>query len=169
MAQPTAAETIAALALHPHPEGGHYRQSHVADEMIAADALPARYDGPRAHATAIYFLLAHDEISHLHRLRSDEVWHFYRGAALRVHVFAPDGSYRTYRLGHDLAGGEACQLVVPRGHWFGAEVIGDAGFSLVGNTVAPGFDFADFELGRAATLAAEFPDQADLIHRMCRH
>ena len=169
MAELTAAETIAALSLRPHPEGGHYRQSHVADETIAADALPARYDGPRVHATVIYFLLAHDEISHLHRLRSDEVWHFYRGAALRVHVFAPDGGYRAYRLGHDLAGGERCQLVVPRGHWFGAEGIADSGFALVGNTVAPGFDFADFELARAEALTAAYPGHADLVHRMCRY
>ena len=152
-------EIIRMLGMKPHPEGGHYVETW-------RDA-----PGPdgRARFTAIYFLLAHDEISHLHRLRSDEVWHFYRGAALRVHVFAPDGGYRAYRLGHDLAGGERCQLVVPRGHWFGAEVIADSGFALVGNTVAPGFDFADFELARAEALTAAYPGHADLVHRMCRY
>ena len=166
MFPPSAAETIAALSLAPHPAGGHYRQTYVAAETIAGEALPARYDGPRAYATAIYFLLAAGEVSHLHRLASDEVWHFYRGTPLVVHVLSADGRHVAHRLGHDPSAGEVCQLVVPRGHWFGAELAEPHGYALVGNTVAPGFDFADFELARAAELAAAFPQHAGLIQRL---
>ncbi|WP_348762052.1 cupin domain-containing protein [uncultured Salinisphaera sp.] len=166
MPVPSAAETVRALSLSPHPEGGHYRQTYCADEAIADDALPARYDGARAHATAIYFLLAAGEVSHLHRLASDEVWHFYRGTSLVVHVLAPDGRHVAHRLGHNTTHGEVCQLVVPRGHWFGAELAAPDGYALVGNTVAPGFDFADFELARADDLAAAFPQHAELIQRL---
>ncbi|RJS94112.1 cupin domain-containing protein [Salinisphaera sp. Q1T1-3] len=165
----TGDDIIAALALAPHPEGGHYRQVYAAADQLPETGLPARYDGPRAAATAIYFLLRAGERSHLHRLRSDEIWHFYRGAPVCVHVISPDGVYRTHRLGPDLAAGERPQLVVPHGHWFAAEPLTETGYALVGNTVAPGFDFADFELAEASALGQCFPDLAERIKPLCSH
>jgi len=159
----TADDTIEQLGLSPHPEGGHYRQTYRAGEHIPASALAARYDEPRATSTGIYFLLRAGEVSHLHRLKSDEMWHFYTGSPLIVHVITPDGGHQTRHLGLDLSAGQQPQYVVPHGCWFGAEVAGGSGFALVGNTVAPGFDFADFELADRADLSARFPAHADLI------
>lgn len=162
----TAEECIRRLGLLPHPEGGHYRQTYAAADRLEPAALPGRYGGSRTASTAIYFLLRAGEVSHLHRLRSDEIWHFYTGAPLIVHTLAPDGAYAAHRLGYDLASGERPQLVVRHGVWFGAEPDAEAGFSLVGNTVAPGFDFADFELASAAALTRDFPLHAAIVHRL---
>jgi predicted cupin superfamily sugar epimerase len=130
----TAAEIIARLELKPHPEGGHYRETF-RDTRAGADG--------RAFSTAIYFLLARGERSHWHRIDAIEVWHYYAGDALALHI-AEDGHSRTIRLGPDLAAGEVPQIVVPPQAWQAAESTGD--WTLVGCTVAPGFDFAKFEL-----------------------
>ncbi|KEZ76104.1 cupin domain-containing protein [Salinisphaera hydrothermalis] len=162
----TADDIIQRLCLQPHPEGGYYRQTYQAADTLASTGLPDRYDGPRAAATAIYFLLRDAEVSHLHRLKSDEVWHFYTGDPLIVHVITPEGQHIEQMLGHDLVAGQAPQFVVPQGAWFGAEMAGSQGFALVGNTVAPGFDFDDFELADAAERIADWPQHADLIRRL---
>jgi uncharacterized protein len=130
----TAAEIIALLGLQPHPEGGHYRETF----------RDARVDaGRRAASTAIYFLLARGERSHWHRIDAVEVWHFYAGAALNLQI-ADDGGQRTVRLGPDLVAGEVPQAMVPAQAWQSAESSGD--WTLVGCTVAPGFQFDQFEL-----------------------
>lgn len=164
----TAADYIRALDLQPHPEGGWYRETYRAGETIPRAALPARFDDPRALSTAIYFLLTAESFSALHRIRSDELWHFYAGHALTVHIIAADGAYRALRLGPDLARGEAFQAVVPAGCWFGATVEAPEGFALVGCSVAPGFDFADFELARRKELVARYPAQQKIIERLTR-
>lgn len=164
----TADDYIRLLSLTPHPEGGYYRQTYRAPDMLVGAALPARYDGPRAAATAIYFLLRDDDVSHLHRLQSDEVWHFYTGAALVVHVLMPDGTCHSQILGEDIGAGMVRQFVVPRGAWFGAELCERRGFALVGNTVAPGFEFDDFELADRDWLLDQFPEQRALICRLTR-
>lgn len=162
-------QLIAHLGLQPHPEGGYYRQTYVAGEILPAAALPARYDGPRPVATAIYFLLRAGQVSHLHRLASDEVWHHYSGDPLAVRVIEAKGMRRDHCLGGDWPAGQQPQCVVPRGAWFGAELLCcEAGFALVGNTVAPGFDFADFELADRARLSAAFPRHRALIARLAR-
>ncbi len=158
-------DIIARLGLRPHPEGGYYRQTYRAADTLSA-GLPERYAGPRPAATAIYFLLRDDEVSHLHRLASDEVWHFYAGKPLVVHVLSPEGERVDQVLGNDLATGQMPQFVVPQGAWFGATMLESRGFALVGNTVAPGFDFADFELADGASLAAAWPRHAELIRRL---
>jgi len=132
----TAAGIIARLALHPHPEGGHYREAF-RDSRTDADG--------RARSTAIYFLLARGERSHWHRIDAVEIWHYYAGSALTLHV-ADDGGRHSIRLGPDLAAGEVPQAVVPAQAWQAAESTGD--WTLVGCTVAPGFDFAAFELAK---------------------
>jgi len=131
---PTAADIIARLELKPHPEGGHYRETF----------RDSRLDGNgRAHSTAIYFLLARGERSHWHRIDAVEVWHYYAGHALTLQI-ADDSGRRSVRLGPDLAAGEMPQAIVPAQAWQAAESSGD--WTLVGCTVAPGFDFAKFEL-----------------------
>lgn len=159
-------DLIDRLNLQPHPEGGYYRQTYQAPDVLPADGLPKRYDGPRPVSTAIYFLLRDAQVSHLHRLQSDEIWHFYAGSPLVVHVLTSDGERIDQVLGPDFAAGMRPQVVVARGAWFGAEMQDGHGFALVGNTVAPGFDFADFELADRAGLMEAFPRHADLIRRL---
>ncbi|MGD1903222.1 MAG: cupin domain-containing protein [Geitlerinemataceae cyanobacterium] len=145
-------DPIAQLQLEPHPEGGYFRETYRASETIAREALPERFRGDRAHSTAIYFFLPQGQTSSLHRIAADEVWHFYAGAPLTIVEVSPEFGARETVLGIDLAAGQRPQYVVSAGTWFGA--IADRGDTLVGCTVAPGFDFADFELGDRATLRA---------------
>lgn len=128
---------IATLGLKPHPEGGHYAETF-------RDPDPA---GARSHSTAIYFLLKRGERSHWHRIDAAEGWHFHAGAPLRLSVSADGVTSRHHVLGLDLASGARPQVIVPRGVWFAAESLGD--YTLVSCTVAPGFDFAGFELAPA--------------------
>ena len=170
----TADEWIERLGLERHPEGGWFRETYRAAETLPAAALPSRFGVPHPMSTAIHFLLRGDEFSALHRLKADEVWHFYDGAPLTLHLIAPDGATSHVRLG---AG--RFQAVVPAGHWFGAtlDATGEAvtraasaddRFALVGCTVAPGFIFEDFELGDRETLLARFPQHRALIARLTR-
>lgn len=164
----TAADWIQTLGLQPHPEGGWYRETYRAATVIAAAHLPAGFAGPRAVATAIYFLLTGDQVSALHRLRADELWHFYDGSPLSLARLAPDGQLTVARLGRDVAAGESLQTLVPAGTWFGAWLDDPQGWTLAGCTVAPGFDFADFELGGRAELVARHPHHRALIERLTR-
>ena len=171
-----AQDWIDRLGLEAHPEGGYFREIYRSPESLAAGALPARFGGPRSFATAIYFLLRPGEVSHLHRIQADELWHFYAGHPLTVHVLADEtGDHQALHLGPDPDAGQSFFASVPAGRWFGAEVTappmsdpGDAVFSLVGCTVAPGFDFADFELAERAPLLARFPAHAALVERLTR-
>jgi len=159
---------IEKLGLEPHPEGGYFRQTYRSEIAIAREALPAGFTGARAASTAIYFLLEGKNFSAFHRLRSDEVWHFYAGEALMVHVINPAGTYSAIRLGRDLDAGEIPQAVVPAGCWFASHVVGWKSFAVVGCTVAPGFDFEDFEMARRAELVARYPEQREWIERLTR-
>jgi len=165
-----AAYWIERLDLRPHPEGGYYRETYRAAETVAASALPARFDGARAFATAVYFLLTRDAFSAFHRIRSDELWHFYAGDAVTIAVLDADGSgtLTTASLGRDPGRGESPQAAIPAGAWFAAEVASTGAFALVGCTVAPGFDFADFELGERATLLQRYPQHRGVIERLTR-
>ena len=159
---------IEKLGLEPHPEGGYFRQTYRSEIAIAREALPAGFTGARAASTAIYFLLEGKNFSAFHRLRSDEVWHFYAGEPLMVHVINPAGTYSAIRLGRDLDAGEIPQVVVPAGCWFASHVVGWKSFAVVGCTVAPGFDFEDFEMARRAELVARYPEQREWIERLTR-
>ena len=166
MIRPSAAELITRLNLARHPEGGWYRETYRASGMIPGDLLPERCAGARSFSSAIYFLLEQGDFSALHRIGSDELWHFYAGASLTVHVITPGGEYHPLRLGADIAAGESFQAIVPAGCWFGAEVAAEGAFSLVGCTVAPGFDFTDFEMGNRDQLLRQYPAQAGTIRRL---
>ena len=163
-----AAFWIERLALVPHPEGGYFRETYRAAESIPKDGLPARFDAPRALSTAIYFLLTADEFAALHRLRSDEVWHFYVGSPLELVTIDPEGRLAVVTLGADPERGEILQAVVPAGLWLGAALAGGGSFALVGCTVAPGFDFNDFELGKRAALLRRYPQHRVLVERLTR-
>ena len=161
-----AAYWIDHLNLNRHPEGGWFRETYRASETFPADALPARFGRSRSFSTAIHYLLEQGDFSALHRLKSDEIWHFHDGGPLTVHVISPEGEHYEILLGPDAEQGERFQAVVPAGCWFGAET--SAGFSLVGCTLSPGFDFSDFEMGDRAGLTTLFPKHSALIARMTR-
>lgn len=164
----TAAQWVAALELQPHPEGGWFRETYRSDDGVAAAHLPSRYGGPRAFCTSIYFLLEGAQFSAFHRLKSDELWHYHAGGALLVWMIEPAGTLRVERVGADPASGDRLQLVIPAGTWFAARPVARGGYTLIGCTVAPGFDFADFELARREDLADRFPQHRPLIHELTR-
>jgi predicted cupin superfamily sugar epimerase len=138
-------------------------ETYRAGERLAAGALPERYGGERSLATAIYYLLTPDTFSEMHRLRSDEVYHFYLGDPVELLQLRPDGSGELLRLGSDLAAGERPQLAVPRGVWQGSRVVEGGRFALLGCTVAPGFEPDDYEAGARADLTERYPACRDLI------
>jgi len=159
---------IEKLRLEPHPEGGYFRQTYKSELVIAREALPAGYSGARAVSTAIYFLLEGKNFSAFHRLRSDEVWHFYAGSALVVHVIDPASEYSSILLGKDTETGQVFQAAVPAGCWFASQVEDGKGWALVGCTVAPGFEFEDFEMGKREELTGRYPQHRELISRLTR-
>ncbi|MDZ4845521.1 MAG: cupin domain-containing protein [Chitinophagales bacterium] len=163
----TADYWIEQLHLEPHPEGGYFRESYRSPNVIPASGLP-NYFGSRNFSTAIYFLLKGNEFSALHKLKSDEVWHFYDGCSLKIHVLLPEGTLITKMLGSDFEKGENLQLVIPANHWFAAQPLDENNFTLAGCTLAPGFDFKDFELGSFAQLSAQFPLHKDFIRQFTR-
>lgn len=150
--------------LLPHPEGGYYAETYRASETFAQTALPARFSGDRAFSTGIYFLLESHNFSAFHRIQADEMWHFYAGEALEVFVIDPKtGELNVIRLGNNPENGETFQAVVPAGAWFGSRPASGSKYALVGCTVAPGFDFADFEMAECAALSQLYPQHAGLI------
>ncbi|MRR57254.1 MAG: cupin domain-containing protein [Deltaproteobacteria bacterium] len=164
-----AAYWITRLELKRHPEGGYYRETYRSDELIASCALPERFrEGDRSFCTAIYFLLAGDDFSAFHRLKSDEVWHFHAGAALTIHVLDEVGNYTRRRVGGGGEEGESFQAVIRAGNWFGASLEEKDSFALVGCTVAPGFDFRDFEMGDRNGLIRTHPRHRSIIERLTR-
>lgn len=159
---------IERLQLEPHPEGGYFRQTYRSDVVIAREGLPVGFSGARAVSTAIYFLLEEENFSAFHRLRSDEIWHFYVGKPLVVHVIDAEGKYSRILLGDDPEAGQVLQAVVRAGCWFASHVADRKGFAVVGCTVAPGFDFADFEMAKRDELVAGYPEFLPIIERLTR-
>ncbi len=158
-----AAEWIEALQLEPHPEGGFFRETYRAGTTVQASSHPE----PRSASTAIYFLITSEQpATRLHRLRSDEVFHLYEGGPLQVLVLRPNGSSEAPVLGLDIASGQRPQIVIPAGSWFGTKLSDGVDHCLIGCTVAPGFDFDDFELATGTQLKARHPTRAALIEAM---
>jgi predicted cupin superfamily sugar epimerase len=159
-----AREIIERLGLVPHTlEGGWFAETWRSSESIATSALPSRYGASRTLGTAIYYLLARSQCSAMHRLRSDEVFHFYLGDPVEMLHLADGAPARVVVLGADLAAGQRPQVVVPRDVWQGARLVPGGEFALLGTTVAPGFDAVDFERGDRAALIARWPEAAALI------
>lgn len=165
---PEAEDWILQLNLQPHPEGGWFAESYHSATEIPQSALPEGFNGPRCYSTAIYFLLTGDIFSAFHRIRADEMWHFYAGTSLTIHQIYPTGRIKETWLGRAVARGECLQAVIAAGDWFAAQVDNPEGYALVGCTVAPGFDYADFELAQRADLTRLFPQHADLIARLTK-
>lgn len=159
---------IETLRLQPHPEGGFFREVYRSAGIIPAQSLSVDYGGARSISTSIYFLLPGDTFSAFHRLRSDEVWHFYLGDPITLHLIHPDGRHEKILVGPDVEHDEQLQVVIPAGAWFAARVEKPEGWALIGCTVAPGFDFADFELADRSTLVARFPEHATMITSFTR-
>jgi len=158
------------LGLKEHPEGGYFRETYRSDEYISRNSLPERFGGnSRSFSTSIYFLLRGDQISHLHRIQSDEIWHFYQGSPLRLHIIDEDGKYSAIHLGNNPDNGESFQAIVKKRCWFGATVDILDSYSLVGCTVAPGFDFQDFEMGKRDILVAKYPKYKEVIERLTKY
>lgn len=147
----TSQEIINHLNLLPHPEGGYYKETYRSDEThINADG------NERNISTAIYFLLENEDKSHLHRIKSDEMWFFHQGEALEI-VSIQKGELVSTILGNDLSSGEVPQAMIPANSWFGSRVKDGKGYALVSCTVAPGFDFGDFEMAEMKDLSENFP------------
>lgn len=163
-----AQQWIDALQLGPHPEGGWYREVYRAEETISRESLPSRFSSDRRFSTAIYFLLQGGEFSAFHRIRQDELWHFYDGTSLTIHQIDPAGQYTAAPLGRDLAAGERPLVVAPAGWLFGATLNEADSFALVGCTVAPGFDFADFEMPSRGQLLRRYPRHRAIIERLTK-
>lgn len=158
---------IEKLALAPHPEGGYYRRTYQCGQVLTPRGMPCGFEQPRPVSTAILFLLRAGQYSRLHRIRQDELWHFHLGGPLRLVWIDKVGRAREVILGPDIFNGQTLQFAVPGGQWFGATPAPGSGFSLVGCTVAPGFDFTDLHLARRHELERRFPLALDCIREFC--
>lgn len=159
---------IQALQLQPHPEGGWFREVYRAEETIPQQSLPGSFSGDRHFSTAIYFLLNGTDFSAFHRIGQDELWHFYDGGSLTIHTIDPAGNYLAVPLGRNIEDGEALMVVVKAGWLFGATVSDTHTYGLVGCTVAPGFDFDDFEMPSRTQLLEQYPQHQGVIEKLTR-
>lgn len=158
---------IEKLGLTPLPiEGGYFLETYRCDESVCAAALDDRYGSDRSLSTAIYYLLTPDTVSRIHRLKSDEVFHFYAGDPVEMIQLAPDGSHELVLLGSDIAAGQMPQVVAPRGVWQGCRLTCGGSWALMGTTVAPGFDYDDYENGDQKELIELYPDCAEMIRAL---
>lgn len=156
------------LRLIPHPEGGYYREVYRSNEILKNENLPSRYNGDRCFGTSIYYLIDGDNFSSFHKLKSDEIWHFYAGSPLILHIIYPNGNYSEIKLGNDVLKDEKFQITVPLNSWFAAETSDKNSFSLVGANVSPGFEFDDFELAKREDLVLEYPNLTGIINKLTR-
>ncbi|HLK27482.1 MAG TPA: cupin domain-containing protein [Puia sp.] len=159
---------IEKLQLIRHAEGGHYKETHRSSITVNKNNLPKDFHGDRDFSTAIYFLLEEKEFSAFHRIASDEMWHFYAGESLVIYEIETNGKLIEHKLGSNPENGESFQIVIKAGNWFGSRVANGKGYALVGCTVSPGFDFADFELAEREKLIKEFPNHEELIMQLTR-
>jgi predicted cupin superfamily sugar epimerase len=168
---PTVQEIITTLNLQPHPiEGGYFRETYRSAGMVPVDTLPSGYSSQsgRSFGTAIYYLLAPGTFSELHRLPTEEVFHLYLGGPVRQLQLFAGGATREILIGSDVMAGQQPQVVVPAGVWQGSLLEPGVDFALLGATMAPGFDYADYEQGRRTVLTGLYPGQAELIQMLTR-
>ena len=156
------------LNLAPHPEGGFFSETYRSGGAIPQEVLGEQYQGDRNFCTGIYFLLTSDSFSAFHKIKQDEIWHFYKGSSIELHQISPSGQYFKSMVGNNITAGHVPQLVVPGGNWFAAAITEPDRYALVGCTVAPGFDFQDFVLADRDTLITEFPQHQDIISKFTR-
>lgn len=164
----TIEKLITHFELQEHPEGGYFKETYRSEGVIPEAVFPDVFEGSRNYCTGIYFLLTSDTFSAFHRILQDEMWHFYQGSPLTIHMISPAGEYSKQVVGLDFENGELPQSTVPKKYWFAAEVNRPDSYSFVGCTVSPGFDFRDFELASEELLSNKFPKHKDLISRFTR-
>jgi uncharacterized protein len=168
--KPDAQYWIRRLELEPHPEGGYFKQTYQSMEHVSDRELSVTFEGTRMLATSIYFLLTTAEVSHFHRLQSDELWYYHGGRPLTVYVIHPNGALESIHLGLQFDEGQVPQATVPAGCIFGSALIPDAqhddDYSLVGCMVTPGFDYRDFELFTREQLLRQYPQHRDIVTRL---
>jgi len=149
-------------------EGGYFIETYRCDESIPKSGLPGRYGGDKAFSTAIYYLLTADTFSTIHRLISDEIFHFYTGDPVEMLHLYPDGSHRIITIGSNIEKGEIPQAIVPKGVWQGCRIRPGGRYALLGTTVAPAFDYEDYENGEREWLIADYPECAELIKALTK-
>jgi hypothetical protein len=164
----TAKDLINRFQMLPHPEGGWYKENYRSAEKISANDLPERFSGSRSISTAIYFLMEQGNFSAFHKIKSDECWHFYGGQTLMIYIINSFGVLEIIKLGNNINNEECFQFVVPANCWFASRPANESQYSFVGCTVAPGFDFNDFELAKATELIELYPNHTDIIKSLCR-
>jgi predicted cupin superfamily sugar epimerase len=164
----TAKQLIQQFNLQPHPEGGWYKETYKSSEYISQAALPKRFHNERAFSTAIYFLLEQDNFSAFHRIKSDECWHFYAGDPLEIYIIQEHGGITIIHLGNQITKGQLFQYVVPANCWFASRPAPKSEFCFMGCTVAPGFDFSDFELADAKIMSNLYSQHNSIIKKLCR-
>lgn len=163
MSEKNAEYWITKLGLIAHPEGGYFKEIYRSVD-IADKSLPERFSGNRNFSTAIYFLLKSEEVSVFHRIKSDEIWHFYSGSPLTVYVINQAGDLETHLLGDNPDNNESFQIIVGHSQWFAAKVNNPDTYTLVGCTVSPGFDFHDFEMADREELLKDYPQHQEIIN-----
>jgi uncharacterized protein len=167
--EPPAQRIVERFGLEPHPEGGWFRQVYCSDLTVEHPAVPAGEPRPRSAGTLIWFLLSGEQFSAFHRLRwTDEIWHFYAGAALEMHLIHPDARHEMRLLSNDIERATPA-TVIQAGCWQAARISDRSGWSFCGCSVAPGFEFADFEMPPAAALIADYPQLEAIIRELTRH
>ena len=159
---------IKELNLLPHPEGGYFSETYRSKEIIKKENLPAKYGSDRNYLTSIYFLLEDNNFSAFHRLKTDEIWYFHFGNPLMLNTIDEQGTLTQNILGPDFRAGQKFQHTVPAGHWMSASVLNEEGFSLIGCSMSPGFDYDDFELGDRKKLIELFPRHKVIIEKYTR-
>lgn len=157
---------ISKLGLEPHPEGGYFKRTFESQEQITDQELMVHFEGKRMLYTSIYFLLTSNDVSHFHRLQSDELWYYHAGSPLSVHMIDENGEYTEHKLGLDLENGEVPQVLVPKNTIFGSSVKDRDTFSLVGCMVSPGFEYQDFELFTQEELLLKYPEHKEIIMKI---
>ena len=162
-------EIIKLLDLKPlDMEGGFFRETYRSEDIIPRAALPAFYQSNRCFGTAIYYMLTPESFSALHKVNSDEIFHFYLGDPVELLLLYSDGRGQEIILGQDIENGQQLQMTVPRGVWQGAGLRPKGKFALMGTTVSPGFEYADFILGKRKSLIETYPDYTSSITRLTR-
>ncbi len=159
---------IQKLGMEKHTEGGFFKETYRTNSKIKKNNLPDEFNGDRHLATAIYFLLNKNEHSTFHKLKADEIWHYYTGSSLILYLLPPGGTMEIIHLGTDLEAGEEPQAIIKNNTWFAAELKDKTSFGLYGCTTSPGFEYKDFEIADKKKLLAQYPQHKDILNRLTR-
>ena len=161
-------DIIKTLGLMPHPkEGGYFLETYRSDENIHLNSLPEKYSQNKAFSTAIYYMLTSETKSAMHRIISDEIFHFYSGDPVEMLQLYPDGSHKIIIIGSDISAGQIPQVIVPAGVWQGSRLIIGGKYALMGTTVAPAFDYSDYEHGDFTELVSAYPSCENILRLLC--